>query len=115
DFAGDGKTDVLFYYSGDGHIFVGASTGTALNWHQAGDASGFGNLLDGSHTLYSGDYNGDGKRDLAFYYNGDGHWFMGLSDGTNLAWHQASDSSGFGNLADGSHRLLSGDFNGDGK
>ena len=115
DFNGDGKTDALFYYNGDGHFWMGISDGTTLAWHLAGDASGFGNLLDGAHRIFTGDFNGDGKTDLLFYYKGDGHFWLGLSDGANINWHLASDAHGFGNLLDGGHPLYVADFDGDGK
>lgn len=115
DFNGDGKSDVLFHYNGDGTWWLGASSGTALSFGNAGSTSGFGNLFDGAHAIYTGDFNGDGKRDVLFYYNGDGHWWMGLSNGSTLTWHQAAATSGFGNLIDGGHRVLTGDFDGNGK
>jgi hypothetical protein len=115
DFNGDGKSDVLFYYNGKGQFFLGTSTGTALNWVLADSHPGFGDLLDGGHTFFVGDFNGDGKSDLLFYYSGDGHLIMGLSDGATLTWHQAADASGYGSLLDPSRHLVQGDFNGDGK
>jgi hypothetical protein len=114
DFSGDGKADLLFYYSGDGHVWIGVSSGTALTFHQASSTSGYGNLLDGAHLIYTGDYDGNGKSDLAFYYEGDGHWWIGLSDGTNLSWHQAAATSGFGNLIGDGHQILTGDYDGNG-
>ncbi len=61
--------------------------------------------------MFTGDYNGDGKTDVLFYYKGDGNWWMGLSNGQTLAWHGAGSSGGFGNLLDGVHHWLRGDFN----
>jgi hypothetical protein len=115
DFTGDGKSDVLFYYSGDGNWWLGTSSGSAFSFANAGSTSGFGNLGDGSHALYAGDFTGDGKSDVAFFYNGDDNWWMGVSDGSKLTWHGAGNVSGFGNLIDRGHRLHAGDFDGDGK
>ncbi|HTJ47204.1 MAG TPA: FG-GAP-like repeat-containing protein [Kofleriaceae bacterium] len=115
DYTGDGKTDLLVYAKSDGSWTMGVSDGTSLTWHSAGNSSGFGNLLDGSHPFFEGDWNGDGKRDLMFYYVGDGTWWMGLSSGSTIDWHSAVNTSGFGNLADRSHRVLVGDFDGDKK
>ncbi len=115
DFSGDGKADVLFYFNGDGNWWLGTSTGTQLNWSKVATTSGYGNLLDGSHALYTGDFDGNGKADVLMYYNGDGNWWLGASSGTQLNWSQVASTSGYGNLLDGSHRLLAGDFDGNGK
>jgi hypothetical protein len=115
DFDGDGRTDLAFYYSGDDNWWVGLSQGNTLDWHLAGNTRGFGNLLDSSRKLFTGDFNGDGKTDLLFYFNGDGNWWMGLSDGYTFAWRLAANTAGFGNLLDAGHRIFTGDFNGDGK
>jgi hypothetical protein len=115
DFTGDGKSDVLFYFNGDGNWWLGASTGTSLTWSKMSTTSGYGNLLDGSHALYTGDFDGNGKADVLFYYNGDGNWWLGASDGTALNWKNLGSTSSYGNLLASDHRLLTGDFNGDGK
>jgi hypothetical protein len=115
DFNGDKKTDVTFYSSADGNWWIGTSNGTTLTWNGAGSTSGFGNLLDGSHALYDGDFNGDGNADVLFFYNGDQSVWLGASSGTSLTWSNVGSESGFGNLIDGGHHLVAGDFNGDHK
>jgi hypothetical protein len=115
DYDGDGKADVVFYYAGDGNWWMGHSDGAQLAWHSAGNTQGFGNLLDGSHAIYDGDFDGDGKREELFYYEGNGDWWMAHSDGQTFAWHKAGNTAGFGNLLDASHRVLVGDFDKDGK
>jgi hypothetical protein len=115
DFNGDGKTDLLFYYNSDGNWWLGLSNGNTFNWQRAGNTRGFGDLLDGGHRLFVDDYNGDGKADALFYYNGDGNWWLGLSNGNTLNWQLAGNTRSFGNLLDANHRLFGGDFNGDGK
>jgi hypothetical protein len=115
DYDGDGKTDFSVYSNADGSWQIGLSSGTSLTWSSAGSTSGFGNLLDGSHALYDGDFDGDGKQDVLFFYNGDSNLWLGRSSGSALTWAQAGNESGFGNLIDGSHRLLTGDFDGDHK
>jgi hypothetical protein len=115
DYTGDGKADLLVYDRGDGSLRLGVSTGTSFAWRVAANVGGFGNLLDGSHLLYDGDFNGDGKRDLAFYYNGNGDWWVGLSDGNAIAFHPAGNTNNFGNVVDASHAIVVGDWNGDRK
>jgi hypothetical protein len=105
---------MLFYYT-NGDWWMGLSDGSKLTWHNAGNTSGYGNLLDGGHLFFDGDFTGDGKADVLFLAT-DGNWWMGVSDGTKLNWHLAASSSAFGNLVEGSsHRIVTGDFDGDGK
>jgi hypothetical protein len=112
DFTGDGKTDVLFY-SSNGDFWLGTSDGTSLTWTSAGNQSGFGNLLDGGHDLYTGDFNGDGKTDIAFFAS-DNNWWLGASTGTALTWTKISTTS-FGSVLDGKHSVHVGDYDGDHK
>src|SRR5262249_42179016 len=115
DFDGDGLTDVAFYYSGDGNLWVGRSDGDQIAWHNAGNAAMYDNLLDGAHHMDAGDFDGDGDSDLLFYSAADSNWWMGLSDGNQIAWHNAGNTSGFGSLLTTDRHLFTGDFNGDGR
>ncbi len=115
DFNGDGKTDLLFYYDGDGSLWLGASSGTALTWSQVGAVAGYGTLIDYAHKMMAGDFNGDGKTDLGFYSATDGSIWLGLSSGTSFAWSSVSNTAASGNLIDWNHRLYAADVNGDGK
>jgi hypothetical protein len=61
--------------------------------------SGFGNLLDGKHPIFTGDFDGNGRIDVMFYYSADGNWWRGQLDNTNqLQWSLAGNTSGFGDL-----------------
>jgi hypothetical protein len=112
DYNGDGTTDVA-WYDAAGVWSIGLGNGTALDWSSAGNTSGFGNLLDGSHVMYDGDFNGDGKSDVLFYYNaGAGALWQGNSSGTTFTWVNAG-STGFGNLADSGHHMVAGRFTSD--
>jgi hypothetical protein len=70
----------------DQDSWFGLSDGTALRWELAGNSMVYGNLLDACHKLFTGDFDGDGKTDLAFY---DGTWVTGISNGTQLSWRPA--------------------------
>ena len=115
DFDGDRKADIAFYYRGDGNWWTGLSDGKVFNWRAAGNVSGFGDLLDTGHRIWTGDFDGDRKTDIAFYYKGDGNWWMGLSDGSAFRWHGAGSAAGLCDLLDSRRRLFIGDYSGDRK
>ena len=48
-----------------------------------------------------GDFNGDGKDEIIFYYPGDQNWWLGKFTGTTLSWDFAGNTAGFGQVADG--------------
>jgi len=115
DFAGAGADQILFYYRGDGNWWLGQMAGGRLTWTLVANTAGFGNLLDDRHALVRGEFSGNGRSSLVFYYNGDGNWWLGASDGSALNWKNLGSTSGFGNLLSADHRILTGDFTGDGK
>ncbi|SEG73002.1 Matrixin [Nonomuraea solani] len=45
---------------------------------------GLGNLRDG-RPLWTGDFSGQGKTEVLFYYPGDGNWWLGTLNGTEFA------------------------------
>ena len=115
DFTGDGKTDVLFYYPGDKNWWLGRfDANGSLNWNLAGNTAGFGQVGDG-RPFWTGDFAGDGKIDILFYYPGDKNWWLGRFDANGkLNWNLAGNTTGFGQVADG-RPFWTGDFTGDGK
>jgi Metallo-peptidase family M12B Reprolysin-like len=100
DFTGTGGSDVLFYYPGDHNWWVGTISGGSLSWNLAGNTAGFGRLSDG-RPFWIGDFNGDGRDEVLFYYPGDHNWWMGTFSGTTLSWQLVGNTSGFGRLNDG--------------
>jgi hypothetical protein len=119
DYDGDGKSDigVLYDYgSGMTRAWVLTSNGTtmtsSLDW-----ASGTGNCDLNKCKVISGDYDGDGKSDIALMYDyGSGMtraWVLtssGTTMSSSLAW-----ASGTGNCDATKCKVVSGDFDGDGK
>ncbi|WP_082373897.1 FG-GAP-like repeat-containing protein [Nocardia sp. NRRL S-836] len=111
DFNGDGKDDIATFTRGDAaDVYVALSTGSAFNgngvkWHD--------HFAVGSETPLVGDFNGDGKDDIATFTRGDtGDVYVALSTGSGFSgdgvkWH---DYFSIGNEVP-----LVGDFNGDGK
>ena len=114
DYDGDGITDVAVFRKG-------ASTGIQTNWYirQSSDGTarvvGFGTTGDTAgnfgDTPVPGDYDGDGKFDIAVYR------FGGISPNNNYIVLRSSDSAitytNFGNFT--TDWILPGDYDGDGK
>jgi hypothetical protein len=80
DFNGDGRQDVLFYFPGDGNWWLGSFTNfeCRMIWKLAGNTNGFDQVGDG-RPIWIGDFNGDGRQDVLFYFPGDGNWWLGKS------------------------------------
>jgi V8-like Glu-specific endopeptidase len=110
DFNGDGKDDIATFTLGTtGDVYVALSDGTKFGastlWH--------GDFGFGAEQPYVGDFNGDGKDDIAVFTRGSGgDVYVALSDGTKFVgngvkWHD--------NFAFNNELPAIGDFNGDGK
>ena len=110
DFNGDGRTDIVTFTRGStGDAYVALSNGngfdgTGWKWHDA--------FCFGSEIPLVGDFNGDGKDDIATFTRGTtGDVYVALSTGsgfvgTGWKWHD--------DFCFGSEIPLVGDFNGDG-
>jgi len=115
DFNGDGKDDLATLLrdtganTARGDVFVALSTGTGfgpgVKWHDW--------FCIGNEIPLAGDFNGDGKDDLATFTRGSaGDVYVAVSTGTSFSgqgnkWH---DYFGIGNEIP-----MAGDFNADGK
>ena len=51
----------------------------------AGNTAGYGNLADGAHPSWVGDFTGSGKTEVLFNYVGDGNWWLGTFTGRRIA------------------------------
>jgi RHS repeat-associated protein len=108
DFNGDGLSDVVYYNSSDGNIYVGMGAGSRFDMRSWGTPPSFNDTA--KSTFRVGDFNGDGLSDIAFY-DGTQTW-VGLSNGSKFTfylWGQIGDPNF------NSNGFLVGDFNGDGK
>ena len=122
DFNGDGKDDIATMYAYDTyntHMHVFLSTGTSFKgwdtWYK--DTTSYSvNCVNGRMT--AGDFNGDGKDDIATMYDyGDSKCEMHvfLSNGKKFeGWYDWSEDTSFSANAVTS-RFVAGDFNGDGR
>jgi hypothetical protein len=112
DFNGDGKLDIA-YVQGDStdskgrHIFImlGDGTGKFKLGSQIDDFGGFSSLA-------TGDFNGDGKLDIAAIKDGAWAVYLGNGDGTFQQLVQYGLRVGGGVSG---YYITAGDFNGDGK
>jgi hypothetical protein len=119
DFNGDGKDDVAALYnygSGTSGLWIFQSTGTGFTprlWWK----SGLGAFNWANVKLTAGDFNGDGRDDVAALYNyGSGTSGLTIfrSTGTGFTprlWWK----SGLGGFNWANVKLTAGDFNGDGR
>lgn len=114
DFNGDNKEDLLFWVQGENTAYVMLSDGkgfsTAAPW-----LDNWPN--DGDLTVVAGDFNGDGKKDLALLDRTSGTVRVAVSNGFGLMPSKgAGDQAWIKDFAAGAGwQVLAGDFSGDGK
>jgi hypothetical protein len=70
-------------------------------------------VADG-RPFWIGDFTGNGRADVLFYFPGDGNWWLGVHDGDQLLWRFAGNTSNFGQVWDG-RPIWIGDFTADGR
>ncbi|MBI3774410.1 MAG: VCBS repeat-containing protein [Gammaproteobacteria bacterium] len=113
DFNGDGKTDYARLGANSAYIFISKGDGTfseSIANYPAG--WNFGN--PSSWKAIAGDFNGDGKTDYARLGGTYAHLFISRGDGTFSTPVQYYPAGwDFGNPS--SWKILTGDFNGDGR
>jgi hypothetical protein len=84
NFSRGDRAEVLLYCPGDDNWWLGTHDGSQLNWSLAGNTNGFGTI--DTLPFWTGDFTGNGRTDLIFYYHGDRHWWLGSFAGTQLVW-----------------------------
>jgi hypothetical protein len=77
DFTGDGKADLLWHHTTQGHVYLwemDGATRVAETWVTS--------VWDTNYQVAaSGDYDGDGKTDLVWRHVGSGEAYVWLMDG----------------------------------
>jgi RHS repeat-associated protein len=111
DFNGDGKTDMACYTGAGGNWHMALSTGSG--WQAPVWGGGPGPGIPVGNQCLTGDFNGDGKTDMACYTGAGGNWHMALATGSG--WQAPVWGSGPGPAIPVGNQCLTGDFNGDGK
>lgn len=122
DFSGDGKTDVaVFYYYPDARTIIWVFWGNGHGGFSAptvGWDSGPGAWDATNIRPVVGDFNGDGKDDIAAFYNYGGantSLFVFMSKGRKFKAPVSVWNSGAGNWDWNSMQAVAGDFRGNGK
>ena len=49
--------------------------GQQLVWSLVGNTAGFGHAINDPRPFWIGDFNGDGRSDILFYFRGDLNWW----------------------------------------
>jgi hypothetical protein len=91
-------SSVLFYYPGDDNWWLGTmGVDRILAWELVSNTAGFGHGINDGRPFWIGDFNGDGRSDVLFYYPGDDNWWLGTLGGNGqLGWSLVSNTAGFG-------------------
>lgn len=116
DFNGDKKTDIACYTSSAGVWSVALSTGGG--WQLESWSGGPGPALPVTDQCVTGDFDGDGKTDLACYTGNAGSWNIALSNGSGWQsefWNGGPLLTAEWNVVPIPGQCFAADFDGDGK
>jgi hypothetical protein len=124
DFNGDGKIDIAAHDLNSGHEWVAINNGSSFtlsDWTSASNAWATPQALGTPITWVNfvvGDFNGDGKADIAARDLQRGNVFVALSSGSGFSiqyWNHWATAADLGGRPITWVDVLAGDFNGDGK
>ncbi|KJU84002.1 conserved hypothetical protein, secreted [Candidatus Magnetobacterium bavaricum] len=108
DFNNDGRTDILFYNESTGMVYIWLMSGRYIS--SSSDSPGI--VGDKNWQIKgTGDFNGDGKRDILWQNISNGEVYIWLMDGAKI-----KSGGSPGTVSDKNWQIKGiGDFNGDGK
>lgn len=112
DFNGDGKSDITSFNGTTGWC-VQHGNGSTFNGQQC-NPSGVGSAAPITTNSFAGDFDGDGKTDIASFASGQ-TWCVQHGNGTSFDNQQCMPNNGVGSSAPIASNALLGDFNGDGR
>jgi hypothetical protein len=110
DFSGDARADIACYTGNNGNWALWISSGT--NFASSIWSSGVSPANPVNRQCMPGDFNRDGRMDIACYSGSGGAWAVALSQGSSFASQVWSSSLAPGNPL--GSQCVSGEFNGDG-
>ena len=117
DYNSDGRDDIAALYNfggGNTQLFMFAGTTTGFNSPVSVWSSGTGNWFWEATTQVTGDFNGDGKADIAAFYNFNGcNTQLFVFNGTGSGTFAAPTSTWSGSWCWAAGKPTVGDFNGD--
>ena len=70
------RDQVLFYAPEDGNWWLGTWMGIALDWALVGNTD-FGYVINDGRPFFTGRFTNSVRDEIAFYYPGDGNWWVG--------------------------------------
>ena len=87
-FTGSGRADLLFYYEGDHNWWLSEFNPASgkFAWTFAGNRPDLGQVYDG-RPFWTGHFTGTARREILFYYPGNGDWWLGGCSGSTYQMH----------------------------
>ena len=118
NFAGAHETEVLFYFHGDGHWWLGSYVNGQIGWNLVSQTrnpkgTNFGDTS--KFPTWIGDFTGSGHSQVLFYSPGDDNLWLGSYSGNQINWSLAGNTRGFRHGINEGRPFWTGNFSGIGR